>query len=81
MAQQVGGQVVGNIGMYGMYTAETIPLDHWQLLHFETYDQKRQTVEAEARNMSGSRLVAMRIHHKTMTSPSAAWLTDVCFRG
>jgi hypothetical protein len=53
MAQQVGGQVVGNIGMYGMYTAETIPLDHWQLLHFETYDQKRQTVEGGGKKYVG----------------------------
>ena len=34
-------------------TAETIPLDHWQLLNFDTYDQKRQTVEGGGKKYVG----------------------------
>src|ERR1700736_4847155 len=33
--------------------AEIIPLDHWQLLNFETYDQKRQTVEGGGKKYAG----------------------------
>jgi hypothetical protein len=34
-------------------TAEIIPLDQWQLLNFETYDQKRQTVEGGGKKYVG----------------------------
>jgi hypothetical protein len=34
-------------------TAEIIPLDQWQLLNFETYDQKRQTVEGGGKKYFG----------------------------
>jgi hypothetical protein len=33
--------------------AEIIPLDHWQLLNFETCDQKRQTVEGGGKKYVG----------------------------
>jgi hypothetical protein len=37
-------------------TAGMIPIDHWQLLHFETYDQKRQTVEGGGKKYVGLQL-------------------------
>jgi hypothetical protein len=33
--------------------AVIIPLDQWQLLNFETYDQKRQTVEGGGKKYVG----------------------------
>jgi len=33
--------------------AEIVPLDHWQLLNFETYDQKRQAVEGGGKKYVG----------------------------